>query len=151
MYYGEIQAGSHSAAQTITMISSGLLDEFLSQTGTICDPTLGELWAYVYDCYPNEAGWSLSLRDLDGGAIPDGGYLESYLGPDIVPVAGATVTSSSGVAAFCSVTPSASNFFLIDAVSVDAGPCPPDTYALYTGRIYITGNAISELNLNLQN
>jgi hypothetical protein len=74
----------------------------------------------------NASGWQLSLSQLDGGALPDGGFQMVYLSSSLLPSPGLQVTASNGDALFYDIDPNLVGRVAIQAVdtNADAGECP---------------------------
>jgi hypothetical protein len=117
---------------------TGVLAGYDGSQGTV----LGEITASAL-C-PDRSGWAVSLTDVDGGALPDGGYIEVYLGSSGLPDPALTATSSEGAALFYDVDVSITNYFGVSASKPDAGGCGiVPGGSSYTGRLYVAGTAVS--------
>jgi hypothetical protein len=91
-------------------------------------------------CKHQKAGWEISVTAADGGAIPDGGYIQIYLGANELPAVGATMTSTSGLSIIYNIDLSITSM-LVTAVdtNADAGEC----HALNAG-LGLTGQVITQ-------
>ncbi len=94
--------------------------------------------------------WAITLNLPDGGALADGGYDLVYMDGNSIPETSLTATSGSGIAILYNIDTSATNFFEVVPTTPDAGACyPRNMEEGYTGRIYVTGNAVSYEIFNL--
>jgi hypothetical protein len=145
-YYSELTGDVNSALQFIFMLPQTDLGLIGSLLAGGYDTSQGTLIVNVTNSpsCPDPSGWTLELTWVDGGPIPDGGYREVYLGSSDVPDPTLTSTSEVGIAFLYDIDLSSTNFFAVSASNPDAGRCTivPGT-ASYTGRIYVTNNAVS--------
>jgi hypothetical protein len=150
IYYPELQANVDSSFTYIGMISNSFIGVL---EGFGMNPKLGSILVHISNSAscPDQSGWTFTLTYPDGGAIPDGGYSEAYLGASDIPQAGLTATGSGGTAFFSNLDLSTTNYFAIQASNPDAGSTciPKFVSAFYTGRIYVTANALSIYNFQI--
>lgn len=150
IYYPELQANVDASFSFIEMISDAFIGVL---EGFGMNPNLGSILVHMSSSTscPDPSGWTFTLAYPDGGAVSDGGYSLSYLGATDIPQQGLTVTGSSGTAFFANLDLSTTNYFAIQASKPDAGSCAPSfVSAFYTGRIYVTVNALSLYNFQIR-
>ncbi len=145
-YYPELQAGGASSLSYLDLVTSDDLSAIGAFAPGGFDGSKGTLIVHMNfgAACPNPAGWSFTLTAPDGGAISDGGYLETYLGASGVPESTLTATTKEGVALFYDIDTSATNYFGLSWSNPDAGGCAPVlATAFYTGRIYIQADSVT--------
>jgi hypothetical protein len=145
-YYPEMQAGLASSLSDLDLITSDDVDALGAFAPGGFDSSLGMVLVHMNSssACPNPSGWSFSLTGVDGGSLPDGGYLEVYLGASDAPDPSLTATSTEGVAFFYNIDTEATNYFEVSWSNPDAGGCAPILRtAFYTGRLYIQDNSTS--------
>jgi hypothetical protein len=146
LFDAELQAGENSYLRYTKDVSSNALAAWSAVLPGALQGTSGSIVAQVYttpDC-PDPSGWSLTLTDTDGGALPDGSYGEIYLDPSSIPDPNLTATSSFGYAILYDIDVSSQSYFSLSAAKADAGICTPIVAGMYyTGRIFVAPYAVS--------
>ena len=104
-YLAELHGNAHSTYLEFGILSSEFADGFFAILPGGVDTSLGLLVAYINTSATcgDSSGWQISLTDSDGGAIADGGFLETYLGASGIPDPSLTATTDEGIAIFYDV------------------------------------------------
>jgi hypothetical protein len=152
-YVAELQGVQAQNITQVGMVSSEFLTAFASFFPGGLDLALGTVIVKVNtskQCSQAQAGWTVGIDLPDGGSLPDGGYQLVYTSSTGVPTSGLTSTQLSGGAIFYDIDPTLSDFFEITYQNPDAGGCTPTNASFgFTGRVYVTGSAVSGFPIQL--
>lgn len=152
MYDGELLAGQSSYLRYTKVIST---DGLAAMAAIFPGGQLGAGGLIIAQVYknslcPDPSGWSMTLTDTDGGALPDGGYSVIYLGATTLPDPTLTATSATGYAIVYNIDLTTSSYFSLIPSNPDAGCSPSGMGIFYSGRVFVSQNAATYLVFEMQ-
>jgi hypothetical protein len=153
--YAEVKGELSVGIPMLGMLSSVELSAFAVFITGGLDPAKGALVAFFVpasSCSGTspEAGWTISLTDVNGTPYPDGGYNTLYIDSSGFPSATLTATSPYGVALLYDIDPTVGQFAKVQATNPSSSCQVVNQFVGFTGRLEVGPNLFSEQGIFLE-